>query len=78
MKLLKNTTKTIKNEDLFGYKVNIHFGTFLNKDEAGDSTYKTIFGGLISVACKSFLLYYVYYYFNLMIDNSFNTNYFVE
>ena len=41
MKLIKNTTNLIKNEDLFGYKVNIHFGTFLNKDEQGDATYKT-------------------------------------
>jgi hypothetical protein len=78
MKLIKNTSNLIKNEDLFGYKVNIHFGTFLNKDEQGDATYKTFFGGLVSIACKAFLLYYIYYYFMLMIDNSFNTNYFIE
>ena len=33
MQLIENTAKLIKNEDLFGYKVNMHFGTFLNKKD---------------------------------------------
>lgn len=55
----------IKNQDLFGYTVDLNF------NKAGHS-HNTIIGGVVSICLKLFLLVYVVYLFNKMLG--FNEN----
>jgi hypothetical protein len=64
MKLLNKIGTTLKNQDLFSHQVSMHFGTFLDKNSEGDSDYKTIIGGFVSIFIKIFMCYYVYFFVN--------------
>ena len=72
MKFVKKLNKVLKSQDLFGYQVQLHFGTFLDKEENGDPIYKTSIGGCISLFIYGLLGYFVYYFFYIMIENTNN------
>ena len=58
----------IKNQDLFGYTVDLNF------NKAGHS-HNTIIGGLISICLKLLLIVYVIYLFNKMLGYNENIIY---
>ena len=63
-KLWKKFLSFIRSWDYFGYTIKLHFGTFLNKDQDGDSTHKTFVGGFISLAVNSIMVYFVVLFCN--------------
>ena len=77
MFILKSITKYLKFNDYFGHKVEMHFGSYLNKEDKADSVYKTPIGGFISIVLKAFLCYYVYFFFSYLITNANNTSYYL-
>ena len=60
IKIFKKLLTFIRSFDYFGYTIKLHFGTFLNKDEEGNSTHKTFVGGTISLAVNAIMAYFVY------------------
>ena len=62
MFLVRKTTSIIKSFDYFGYNVDLHFGSHVEKETDGDSVHKTAYGGFISVGINSLLLYFIYFF----------------
>lgn len=60
IKIWKKLLSFIRSFDYFGYSVKLHFGTFLDKEEDGDSNHKTFAGGTISLAVNSIMIYFVF------------------
>ena len=58
-KILKKTVSFIKSFDYFGYTIKMHFGTYLDKHEEGDSTHKTFAGGFVSLGINGIMIYFV-------------------
>ena len=58
-KLWKKLLFFIRSIDYFGYTIKLHFGTFLDKDEDGDSSHKTFVGGTISLIINAIMIYFV-------------------
>ena len=59
-KIFKKIISFIKSLDYFGYTIKMHFGTYLDKEEEGDYTHKTFFGGFVSLGINSIMIYFVY------------------
>ncbi len=59
-------TKFIKNQDLFGHKVGLHFGN-LEKNE-GELEFKTLIGGFCSILIKLFFIAILIYYGLIMYN----------
>ena len=57
---LKKILSFIRSLDYFGYSIKLHFGTYLDKDEVGDSKHKTLVGGTISIVVNAIMLYFVF------------------
>ena len=77
MFVLKSVSNFLKFNDYFGYKVEMHFGSYLNKEESGDPVYKTSIGGFLSIILKAFLCYYIYFFFSYLVTNANNTSYYI-
>lgn len=67
----------MKSQDYFGYKIKLHFGTYLNEEE-GDSTEKTVYGGFISVGINCLLFYLLFHYLKQFFENTNNTSFELE
>ena len=63
LKMFKKANQFLKLADLFGHKVSLNFGSFLNKHEKGKPIYKTSFGGAISLFIYLIFGYFVYFFF---------------
>ena len=61
----------IREHDMFGHVINLNF------DRRGDS-HKTLCGGVFSIVLKSFLVFYVYLKFDMLIYNGNDTNFSYE
>ena len=62
MFLLKKLNFFGKSCDYFGYNVELHFGSHVEKDREYDSVHKTAYTGFLSVGINCILLYFVYFF----------------
>ena len=58
----------IKNLDIFGHKVGLHFGQSLENKKDGEQEYKTLIGGFCSILVKA-AFYGILIYYGLIMYN---------
>jgi hypothetical protein len=68
-------TSFIKSWDYFGYDVELHFGSHIEKDREHDSVHKTAYTGFLSVGINCILLYFVYFFIWQFFTNNQNLSF---
>ena len=75
MFLLKKLNFFVKSCDYFGYNVELHFGSHVEKDREYDSVHKTAYTGFLSVGINCILLYFVYFFLEQFFTNNQNLSF---